>query len=142
MLISAAHAFCLDYAQRPQVDRPFNWLISPRVQFASGSQFFNFLVVSVRPPSSEYCVNFRPKNINFLLRKCQAQGRHYANVGAAHVMMSPDTKMSPCTITMQKIEKYKYTKIQIHKRTYNDVTRHQNVPAHNRSIFSIKVGTI
>ena len=124
MLISAAHAFCLDYAQRPQVDRPFNWLISPRVQFASGSQFFNFLVVSVRPPSSEYCVNFRPKNINFLLRKCQAQGRHYANVGAAHVMMSPDTKMSPRTIAAyfpSKLAPFRTNNIKRTKHPFLDV---------------------
>ena len=100
MLISPAHAFCLDYAQQAQVVDPsigrthpvwrrkwFQGPSSPLLLHKPNSHIF------LRPPSPEYCVNFGPKNINFLLRKCRAQGRHYAN--GAHVMMSPDTKMSP-----------------------------------------------
>ena len=82
---------------------PSNWSLSSSLETEVISRFFassspssnqlSYLFEPTHPASPEYCVNFGRKNINFLLRKCRAQGRHYAN--GAHVMMSPDTKMSP-----------------------------------------------
>ena len=112
---------------------PFNCPISLGLIYfsvtilASSFHFPLYPKSSVGPPTSEYCVNFRPKNINFLLRKCQAQGRHYANGGATHVMMSPDTKMSPHAQSQHIFRQCRPHQNQHHQphQTFSDVFRWQ-----------------